>query len=201
MEIVRDAFPGPLAPRTRFVVIAEADGTPAEAQAGQSELAEALSEGAIEVRRRTAPHDVAALWRWREGVGLAADSVLGGKVSEDIAVPVDRLFDAIAATREIAERRGLRSCSWGHAGDGNLHSSFLFDRDDEHALQRAGDAAHELFAAAVRLEGTISGEHGVGTAKAGQLRRQWPSRAVELHAAVKAIFDPKGLLNPGKKLA
>jgi glycolate oxidase subunit GlcD len=201
VEIVAGAFPEPLPARTRFVAIAEADGTAAEAQAGQGELAEALSDGAIEIRRPAARRDIAALWRWRDGVGLAADAVLGGKVSEDIGVPIDRLFEAIAATREIAGRHGLRSCSWGHAGDGNLHSSFLFDRDDEHARRRAADAAQELFAAAVRLEGTISGEHGVGAAKAGQLRRQWPSRAVELHAAVKASFDPKGLLNPGKKLA
>ena len=199
VEIVRGAFPGPLPAATRFVVIAEADGTAAEAEAGQRELAEALGEGAIEIRQATTRADIEALWRWREGVGLAADAALGGKVSEDIAVPVDRLADAIAATRDIAQRHAVRSCSWGHAGDGNLHATFLFASDDDGARSRALAAAEELFAAAVDLNGTVSGEHGIGLAKAGQLRRQLAPRALELHAQLKAVFDPKGLLNPGKK--
>ena len=73
--------------------------------------------------------------------------------------------------------------------------------DDEDALARAELAAEELFALAVRLGGSISGEHGVGWVKRGQLARQWEPRALELHAEIKRAFDPKGLLNPGKKLA
>jgi FAD/FMN-containing dehydrogenase len=199
IDIVRDAFPRPFPAGTRFAVIAEADGTAAEAEAGQRELAEALGDGAIDVGRPTNHPDITALWRWREGVGLAADAALGGKVSEDIAVPVDRLPEAIAAIRGIARRHRLRSCSWGHAADGNLHATFLFRPDDAHASRRALEAAHELFAAAVEMGGTISGEHGIGLVKAGQLRRQWVPRALELHAELKALFDPKGLLNPGKK--
>jgi len=100
-----------------------------------------------------------------------------------------------------AARHGLPACSWGHAGDGNLHSTFLVASDDEAGLARAALAAEELFALAVRLGGSISGEHGVGWMKRGQLARQWGPRALELHAEIKRTFDPKGLLNPGKKLA
>jgi FAD/FMN-containing dehydrogenase len=75
------------------------------------------------------------------------------------------------------------------------------DAGDEPTLARAERAAHELFKLAIALGGTISGEHGVGVLKNGQLRTQWEPRAVELHGAVKRLFDPKGLLNPGKKLA
>jgi FAD/FMN-containing dehydrogenase len=114
-------------------------------------------------------------------------------------VPVDRLGEAIERTLEIGARHGLPTCSWGHAGDGNLHSTFMVDAHDEAALSRAHAAAQELFALAVELGGSISGEHGVGWVKRGQLARQWPPRLLELHGAVKDAFDPKGLMNPGKK--
>jgi FAD/FMN-containing dehydrogenase len=91
------------------------------------------------------------------------------------------------------------ACSWGHAGDGNLHSTFLISPDDVGEVARAESACEELFELAVRLGGSISGEHGVGWVKRGQLARQWTPRAVELHRQIKEAFDPKNLLNPGKK--
>jgi FAD/FMN-containing dehydrogenase len=123
----------------------------------------------------------------------------GGKVSEDIVVPVDRLCDAILGTRDIGIRHGLDTCSWGHAGDGNLHSTFMIDRGSPDDLERADRAAKELFQLARDLGGSISGEHGIGTEKVGQLESSWGSRAYELHVGLKALFDPLDLLNPGKK--
>jgi FAD/FMN-containing dehydrogenase len=200
IKIVRGAFPGRLPSDARFVLIAEADGPRSEAELGRDALTEMLAEDALEVARPESPAEVEALWRWRDGVGLAADAFLGGKVSEDIAVPVERLAEAVAGTRAIAARHGLHSCSWGHAGDGNLHSSFLFDRSDERARQQTPEAIRELFDLAMTLDGTISGEHGVGLVKNSYLRHQWDPDALELHNRVKRLFDEKGLLNPGKKL-
>lgn len=200
LEIVRGAFPTPLPPQRCFVVIAEADGSREEALAGRSALVEALGEEALHLQGPTEKREVDDLWRWREGVGIAADALLGGKASEDVGVPVERLADAVEATREIGRRHELATCSWGHAGDGNLHSTFLFSRRDEAALRRAEAAADELFAMAVSLGGTVSGEHGIGTVKNGQLQRQWAPAAVALHEGAKRLFDPEGLLNPGKKL-
>jgi glycolate dehydrogenase FAD-linked subunit len=188
-------------PDGAFAVLTEADGSHAEAHAGREALREALAEGALGVHAPEPAADIAALWAWRGGVSLAITAVRGSRVSEDIAVPVDRLAEAIDATVAIGARHGLEAMSWGHAGDGNLHSSFLLGRGDGVAMPRAERAAHELFEVAIALGGTVSGEHGVGVLKNGQLRAQWEPRAVELHAAVKRLFDPKGLLNPGKKLA
>jgi glycolate oxidase subunit GlcD len=201
VEIVRGGFPGNVPRESCFLVIAEADGSEAEATRGRTALIDALSPTALAVEAPSAPSEINELWRWRDGVGLAADAALGGKVSEDIAVPLERLAEAIEATREIGRRHGLDTCSWGHAGDGNLHSTFLFDRADPAASERAAAAAQDLFAMALELGGTISGEHGVGLVKAGQLKRQWNSAGLALHAGVKDLFDPKGLLNPGKKAA
>jgi FAD/FMN-containing dehydrogenase len=123
----------------------------------------------------------------------------GGKVSEDIVVPVDRLGEAIERTVEIGGRHALPTCSWGHAGDGNLHSTFMVNVHDDAELVRAQAAAEELFALAVELGGSISGEHGIGWVKRGQLARQWAPRLLEIQTSVRAAFDPKGLMNPGKK--
>ena len=168
------AFPFPLARASQpvFVVIAEADGSEEEAATGQMLLREALSAGAAEVLTPSRPEEVAALWRWRDGIGIAADAYLGGKVSEDVCVPVERLAEIIAATHEAAADAQLEACCWGHAGDGNVHSSFLFDGGDAAASLRAAVAAELVFDAAVSLGGTVSGEHGIGLVKSAQLSKQ-----------------------------
>jgi FAD/FMN-containing dehydrogenase len=183
-----------------FAVLAEVDGTADAVAAGAAELKEALSACATATHRAQAPRAVAELWRWRKGVGVAADAALGGTVSEDIAVPVEQLGTAVGLTQSIGRAHGLDACTWGHAGDGNLHSTFLFDHAE--AGERAQAAARELFAAAAAaLGGSSSGEHGIRQVKNEHLRTQWASAAVRLHGRIKEAFDPRGLLNPGEKLA
>jgi glycolate oxidase subunit GlcD len=184
----------------RFAVLAEADGSEAETAALRRELRELFAGTALAVHAPEAPADIAALWRWRDGLTFAVTAQRGGKVSEDIVVPLDRLCEAVEETVAIGTAHGLAACSWGHAGDGNLHSTFLVDRRDAGELEAAERAAEELFALAARLGGSISGEHGVGLVKRGQLGRVWAPRALEIHAGIKQLFDPKNLLNPGKKL-
>ena len=179
-----------------FVVVAEADGSAAEAARVRDELREALAPGAEALR---VPESPRAVWRWRDGVSLAVAAARGAKLSEDIAVPVDRLEEAIAQTVRIGARHGLEACSWGHAGDGNVHASFLLDPASGEDREHAGEAAAELFELARRLGGTVSGEHGIGVLKRGQLARQWAPAAVAAQRAIKHALDPKGLLNPGKK--
>ena len=197
----KGAFPTALPDAAAFMVIADADGSAEEAARIHAELTEVLSEDALLVHAPTEAKEIGALWRWRDGASHAVTAQRGGKVSEDIVVPVDRLEQAIEETVEIGRRHELPTCSWGHAGDGNLHSTFMIDRDEPAELKRAEEAAQDLFALAVELGGSISGEHGVGLVKNGQLARQWSAPAIAMHEAIKRAFDPKGLLNPGKKLA
>ncbi len=171
----------------RFLVICEAESEPE-----RDALIAALGPGA-------ATFDSAEVWRWRSGVSLVVRSVKGEKLAEDIAVPLDRLGEAIERTLEIGDRNGLEACSWGHAGDGNIHSTFLFDPDDGADRARAGAAADDLFALARELGGTVSGEHGIGKLKRGQLSAQWNPAAVAAHEAIKRALDPAGLFNPGTK--
>jgi FAD/FMN-containing dehydrogenase len=195
------SFDGGMPEDAGFMVIAEVDGSAAEAGAVQAELIEVLGEGAVSVHAPSEREGIEALWRWRGGLAFAVLARRGLALSEDIVVPVDRLEEAIEGTYEIGRRHDVIALSFGHAGDGNLHSTFLFSPDVPEERDRAFAASHELFDLAVRLGGSISGEHGLGYLKRGGLEKQWPTRALELHEAVKRVFDPKGLLNPGKKLA
>jgi glycolate oxidase subunit GlcD len=192
------AFPVPIA-EPAFMVLVDADGSAHEAARVRDEAVEVLREGALSVHAPASAAEIEALWRWRDGVSLAVQAVRGGKLSEDIVVPLDRLAEAIEGTLAIGARRGLPACSWGHAGDGNLHSTFLLEPGDQDELRRAEAAGEDLFALAILLGGSISGEHGTGWVKRGHLAEQWAPAAVALHRRVKEAFDPKGLLNPGKK--
>ncbi|HEY5316532.1 MAG TPA: FAD-linked oxidase C-terminal domain-containing protein, partial [Solirubrobacteraceae bacterium] len=201
LAATRDAFPATLPGDAAFMVIAEADGSEQEAARLHAELVEVLGQGSVSIHAPREARGVTELWRWREGTSPGVTAQRGGKVSEDIVVPLDRLLEAIEATVEIGRRHDLAACSWGHAGEGNLHSTFLISPEDPEELERAERAAEELFALAIELGGAVSGEHGLGWVKRGALERQWAPAALALHGAIKDVFDPKGLLNPGKKQA
>ncbi len=192
------AFPAPLG-ALGFMVLVDVDGSAEEIARLRASVLEVVSDEALATWAPESAHEIAALWRWRDGVSLAVQAERGGKVSEDIVVPFERLAEAVEETLAIGARHDLAACSWGHAGDGNLHSTFLIDPGDEGERHRAEVAAEELFDLAIRLGGSISGEHGLGLVKVGGLERQWGPAALALHDRVKTAFDPKGLLNPGKK--
>jgi glycolate oxidase subunit GlcD len=197
LRIAAGAYPGALPVQAGFALLAEVDGTGEEARLAHAELAAVLGPQAIELRRP----DREALWMWRDRVPGAVSAIRGGKVSEDVVVPVECLPELLARFQEIAERHALRSCAWGHGADGNVHANLLIDPASPDERTAAAAAVEELFALAIELGGSISGEHGVGWLKRGQLARQWPEGALRLHEEIKRVFDPKGLLNPGKKLA
>jgi glycolate dehydrogenase FAD-linked subunit len=187
-------FPGSAAEGA--LLVTEADGSAAEAAARRDALLEALAEGATTV---AAVPDRAAVWRWRDGLSSRLAAARGGKLSEDIVVPIDRLAGMVAEVPRIGRRHGLTGLSFGHAGDGNLHASFLLDPEQPEQVAASRAAVAELLESALEMGGSISGEHGLGTVKAGYLERQWGPAAAAAHGAIKAALDPKGLFNPGKK--
>jgi FAD/FMN-containing dehydrogenase len=145
------AFPAPLHPDAGFLVIAEVDGAAATIEPQLDELRETLGPGSLDVHRPDGQREIAAFWRWRGGLSYAVEAIEGGKMSEDVVVPVDRLQAMIEATLAIGARHELPACSWGHAGDGNLHSTFCLDPRDAAAVARARNAAEDLFATAAAL--------------------------------------------------
>jgi glycolate dehydrogenase FAD-linked subunit len=197
MRYAGASFPGEV-PEDAFAVLAEADGSTDEAARVRGDLVELFSEDALALYAPETRREITALWRWRDGLALVVDAQRGGKASEDIAVPLDKLGEAIQESLEVGRRLGVPACSWGHAGDGNLHTTFLIAGADEEDVALAPRLSDALFELALRLGGTISGEHGVGFVKRNWLAKQLGPRAFELHTSVKRAFDPENLLNPGK---
>ncbi|HVV11178.1 FAD-binding oxidoreductase [Amycolatopsis sp.] len=154
--------------------------------------------GALEV---TLAEDVArsdALLAARR-CSLPALSRLGSlTILEDVTVPRPRLAEMVDRIDEIAQRFGLLIATFGHAGDGNLHPTCVLDPDDNDAVERAHKAFAEIFSTALRLDGTITGEHGVGAAKLPYLTERLGVAQVRLLRRIKTAFDPAGILNPGK---
>lgn len=122
----------------------------------------------------------------------------GSRLIEDVCVPVGRLGDLVRAVHAIAARQGLEATCSGHAGDGNLHPCFFFDQDDPTQVAAAQSAFGEVVEAAWALGGTLTGEHGVGTLKAPWLEGELGAAEVARQRALKALFDPLGLMNPGR---
>jgi glycolate oxidase subunit GlcD len=199
LRFAGDAYPFRLPDGAAFMVITAADGAEPEARRVAGELREALGEDSVAVHAPEAASEVNELWRWRGGAAFAILAQRGGAFSEDIAVPLDRLRDVARETLEIGARHDVPALSFGHAGDGNIHSTFLFSPESADEERRADAACHELFELALRLGGTVSGEHGIGWLKRGQLVHQLGETGYDLHTRLKQTFDPKGLLNPGKK--
>ena len=199
LRLARPSFPVSVPAEAGFLVLAEADGAEEEATRLLAELRSVLAEDSVALFTPSRPQEAAALWRWRDGVSLAVTAARGGKVSEDIVVPLDRLAEAIDGTVAIGRSHGLEALSWGHAGDGNLHSTFLVDPHEGVEVERARGAAAELLRLALALGGSISGEHGIGSVKRAALPDALGARRLEIQAEIKRAFDPKNLLNPGKK--
>jgi len=199
--LARAGFPGNSPEEPTFAVIVEADGDVAQAARLRDELQDCLADDALMLHVPASNAETEALWRWREGVSLVVQAARGGKVSEDVGVPIERLRELLDATAKIGEKHSLPGCNWGHAGDGNVHVTFMVDSSNADELAHAEHAAAELFEVATELGGAISGEHGVGSVKRPFVHLQFSPRERELLQHVKNVFDPKGLLNPGKKLA
>jgi glycolate oxidase len=138
------------------------------------------------------------LWRVRRELSMSLKMIASLKLNHDVVVPKGRIPDLFALVRDIRERFNLRIPCFGHAGDGNIHVNIMVDRDNQAEIARAHAAEEVLFAGVVALEGSISGEHGIGFAKARFLPLELSDDEIALMKRVKKAFDPHGILNPGK---
>lgn len=201
LEAIARHAPGErLAPEgTGAVLLVEVDGMPeavaverrlvagACREAGAQEIVEAADEAARE-----------ALWRLRRELSPALRTLAPLKLNHDVVVPKGRIPQLFALVEAIGRRHGLRIACFGHAGDGNIHVNLLLDPADAGIMARARLAERELFEGVVALEGSISGEHGIGFTKAPYLGLELSAEQIALMRRVKAAFDPHGILNPGK---
>lgn len=120
------------------------------------------------------------------------------KINVDIAVPIDKLADALTKLKELSLNSGIPIVSFGHAGDGNIHVNILVNKGDEEQRKKGFDLLKRVFELTVSLEGAISGEHGIGITKKPYIDIQLSQKSIDLMRAIKKVFDPKEVMNPGK---
>jgi glycolate oxidase len=174
---------------------------PADASAAELDRAIEVctAAGATSTIRSADPAE-ADMLRTARRLGLRALERLGVVRMEDVGVPRARVPELLTAIAAIGERRGVRIATFGHAGDGNLHPNLVFGRDEPDIEARDALVRADLYAAAISLGGTVTGEHGIGSARRDWLERQRGADAVDVMRRIKAALDPLGLLNPGKVL-
>jgi glycolate oxidase len=179
-------------------LLVETDGNDEEAVFGEivrlAEVVQEHAEGDVIVAQNEAQRR--DIWETRRYLSVNLKALHPMKLSEDIAVPRSKIPEMVRRAKGVGERLGLAVATYGHAGDGNLHCNVLFDRPDERP--RVDAAVAEILRTAVDLGGTITGEHGVGLAKRDFLEYEQGKDVVALERRLKAVFDPLGILNPGK---
>jgi glycolate oxidase len=181
-----------------LMIESDAGGSAAENELDRAERAcEAAGATSLVRARDTTEAD------WLREARRAAHSSLeraGVARMDDVGVPRSRVPEMLAEIERISAAHRLPVGVFGHAGDGNLHPTFVVDRNDPTAEARINAARAEIYAAAIDLGGTITGEHGTGIAKRAYLEAQLGPRAIEVMRALKQALDPQGILNPGKVL-
>jgi glycolate oxidase len=186
-------------PGTGATLLIEVDGVPSAVAEEAARVEEACrTSGATEVVQARSDAERSELWRVRRELSMSLRSIAPLKINHDVVVPKGRIPDLFALVARIRADLSLRIPLFGHAGDGNIHVNLMVDPDDAAEMARARQAERMLFEGVVTLEGSITGEHGIGFSKAPFLPLELSPDEIALMKRIKRAFDPLNILNPGK---
>jgi glycolate oxidase len=199
IRVLREIASFPL-PDADAVILAETDGyTREETEFQMARILEIFrSNGATDVQEAASAAEAENLWKLRKSVGSAASKLGPNNVSEDVAIPVSRLPDLLSGISAIVKKHGLPFVIFGHAGDGNIHPRVMYDRADPVQRSKVREVAEEIFKLSCGMGGTLTGEHGVGIAKAPFMALEHDPAAMGMMRSLKRLIDPRNILNPGK---
>ena len=201
IRMVKDyADPG-LPEQAAALLMIEVDGSSdAVDQAAAKVAAAANTAGCLAVETATTSEQVAQLWRTRKALSPALRNIAPKKINEDVVVPVSRIPELIEGLEQLSASSGIPIVNFGHAGNGNIHVNLLINPDDPKQMAAADDCLDEVFGLVLRLQGTLSGEHGIGMVKRNHIRQELDPTGLQLMRDIKRQFDPNNILNPGKSL-
>ncbi len=184
---------------TNAVLLVAVDGFTEEVEKHSKLIEKILKEnGGFDVLRSENKEDENKLWDARRAISPSLMKYNNLKINEDVVVPRSKVPELIRRIEEIGKKHSTFVANFGHAGDGNIHVNFMCDRNDPVSLANARRAVKETFELSVELGGTISGEHGIGYVKSQYLRLAVDQPTLEIMKGIKKVFDPNGILNPGK---
>lgn len=187
-------------PEVDAMILAETDGyTQAETDHQMHRIMDVFyRNNPKEVKRAGTPEEAVELWAARKSAYGVLARIQTHFVLEDITVPMARLADMLKGVEAIAEKHHVQIATFGHAGDGNLHPQILYDGYDSEQVKRMEAASADLFRLSIQLDGTLTGEHGIGLSKAPYMRLEHDPAAMDVMRTIKKMFDPNNILNPGK---
>ncbi len=196
LDLIRARNPGLLPADTHAMLMIEVDGSTNEIdEAAVAILAACQNTGLIKAERVA---DSKALWIARKALSPLLRDIAPKKINEDIVVPVSRLPDLLHGLGELSRKYKVANANFGHAGNGNIHVNLLVNPDDADEMKRAEACLDEVFSLVLDLNGTLSGEHGVGSEKREFVGREIDPATMALMKEIKYVFDPSHILNPGK---
>ncbi|NLU49400.1 MAG: FAD-binding protein [Syntrophomonadaceae bacterium] len=188
-------------PDAEAILLFEVDGNPASVEWEGTTIAEICRRRATQVEWATDPQRMASLWEGRSVTATAAARVRpdGSRVfaGEDISVPLSRVAETLRAIRGLGQKYGIPVVNYGHIGDGNVHTAPVIDPENQAEVEKVKQLVHDIHLLAIELEGSTTGEHGVGAVRRGYAELEH-GQAVGIMRAIKNTLDPKGIMNPGK---
>jgi glycolate oxidase len=199
IEAVEENYAFGLSRDANAILLVAVDGSAQEVERSARLVEKIIAEnGGFDVLRARSKDEENKLWDVRRAISPSLMKYGTLKINEDVVVPRSRVPELVAKIEEIGKRHNVFVANFGHAGDGNIHVNFVVDRDDPDEVARARECVSETFKLSVALGGTISGEHGIGYVKAPYLDYAVDAPTLEIMKAIKKVFDPNGILNPGK---
>jgi glycolate oxidase len=187
-------------PEVDAMLLVETDGyTSEETEYQMKKILEVFRQNHVqEVKEAKSEAEVTELWKARKSAYAVLARIKTHFVLEDVTVPIGKVAKMLRGVNEIAKKYNLQIATFGHAGDGNLHPQILYDGYDPDQVKRMEAASGELFNLAISLEGTLTGEHGIGLSKARYMTLEHDPAAMDVMRSLKKMFDPNNILNPGK---
>lgn len=198
IKAVENYKPVGLPETAEAVLLIEVDGARASVTVDAEKIATICTSLGADVQVADDVFAKQRLWEARRAVSPALYHISPSKINEDIVVPRSKIPEMIHSLKRIADRHHIKIVNFGHAGDGNIHVNIMTDKDNPDEYKRAKYAVKDIFEETLKLGGTISGEHGIGLTKSPYIEMEVPPTALALMRGIKKIFDPKGIMNPGK---
>ena len=196
---VEENFAFGLSPDAEAILLVAVDGSREEVERNAVMIERIIGEnGGFDILRARSKEEEDKLWDVRRAISPSLMKYGSLKINEDVVVPRSRVPELVARIEEIGKKHDTFVANFGHAGDGNIHVNFVIDREDPDQIARARKCVAETFALSVELGGTISGEHGIGYVKSAYMDYALDRSTIEVMKGIKKVFDPNGILNPGK---
>lgn len=196
LNLIRGRYPDMLPMDTHAMLMIEVDGFSNDISAAISAILGACqADGLIHADQ---VNDTAALWKARKALSPLLREIAPKKINEDVVVPVNTLPQFLAGLTQLSTHYQLHNVNFGHAGNGNIHVNLLINPEDMQEVARAERCLDEIFDLVIKLRGTLSGEHGIGSEKRAFVTKEIDRVTLDLMMDIKRLFDPNNILNPGK---